>query len=168
LYWQLPDKSPMAGSRFGFRTLFADALARAQSAVDSLWRSPPHPPRLVHGDLTPANVIASPPSGLVPIDFQDTTWPVMPSEFAPGCGARSACIPDGTDAGFRRVRERQVASLARAGSAHAWLAHQALRGHANRGKLGRWSAGASVTRTQAGMITCRQRLLRACQKGLRR
>jgi len=107
----------MAGSRFGFRTLFADALARAQSAVDSLWRSPPHPPRLVHGDLTPANVIASPPSGLVPIDFQDTTWPVMPSEFAPGCGARSACIPDGTDAGFRRVRERQVASLARGLSA---------------------------------------------------
>jgi Ser/Thr protein kinase RdoA (MazF antagonist) len=72
LYWRLPDKLRVAGSRFGFGTLFADALARAQSAVDSLWRSPPHPPRLLRGDLTPANVIVSPPSGLVPIDFQDT------------------------------------------------------------------------------------------------
>ncbi len=74
LYWRLPDKLPVAGSRFGFGTLFADALARAQSVVDALWRNPPHPPRLVHGDLTPANVIVSPPSGLVPIDFQDTVW----------------------------------------------------------------------------------------------
>ena len=72
LYWRLPETLRVAGSRFGFGTLFADALARAQSAVDSLWRSPPHPPRLLHGVLTPANVIVSPPSGLVPIDFQDT------------------------------------------------------------------------------------------------
>jgi Ser/Thr protein kinase RdoA (MazF antagonist) len=54
------------------RELFLDALARAQPVVDSLWRCPPHPPHLVHGDLTPANVIASPHSGLVPIDLQDT------------------------------------------------------------------------------------------------
>ena len=33
---------------------------------------PPHPPHLVHGDLTPQNVIVSPRNGLVPIDFQDT------------------------------------------------------------------------------------------------
>jgi Ser/Thr protein kinase RdoA (MazF antagonist) len=71
LYWRLPDQLPAAGSRFGFGTLFLDAAARAQSVVDSLWRSPPHPPHLVHGDLTPANVIVSPRSGLVPIDFQD-------------------------------------------------------------------------------------------------
>jgi Ser/Thr protein kinase RdoA (MazF antagonist) len=72
LYWLLPVQLSVAGSRFGFGTLFLDALARAQSVVDSLWRSPPHPPHLVHGDLTPANVIVSPRSGLVPIDFQDT------------------------------------------------------------------------------------------------
>jgi Ser/Thr protein kinase RdoA (MazF antagonist) len=72
LYWRLPEQLPVAASRFGFGTLFVDALARAQSVVDSLWRSPPHPPRLVHGDLTPANVIVSPRSGLVPIDFEDT------------------------------------------------------------------------------------------------
>jgi Ser/Thr protein kinase RdoA (MazF antagonist) len=72
LYWQLPERLSAAGARFGFGTLFADALARAQRAVDSLWRSPPNPPHLLHGDLTPANVILSPRHGLVPIDFQDT------------------------------------------------------------------------------------------------
>lgn len=72
LYWRLPERLSAAGSRFGSGTLFPDALARAQSAVDSLWRSPPHPPRLLHGDLTPANVIVAPRGGLVPIDFQDT------------------------------------------------------------------------------------------------
>jgi Ser/Thr protein kinase RdoA (MazF antagonist) len=72
LYWQVPDLLAAAGPRFGFGALFADALARAQSVVGSLWQSPPHRPHLVHGDLTPQNVIVSPPNGLVPIDFQDT------------------------------------------------------------------------------------------------
>jgi Ser/Thr protein kinase RdoA (MazF antagonist) len=72
LYWRLPERLAAAGARFGFGTLFVDALARAQAVLDSLWRSPPHPPHLVHGDLTPANVIVSPGGGLVPIDFQDT------------------------------------------------------------------------------------------------
>ena len=72
LYWQQPDRLAEAGARFGYGTLFADAAARAQQAVDALWRDPPHPPHLVHGDLTPANVIVAPRIGLVPIDFQDT------------------------------------------------------------------------------------------------
>ena len=72
LYWRLPEQLSLAESRFGFGTLFVDALARAQTVVDSLWKSPPHPPRLVHGDLSPQNVIVSPRNGLVPIDFQDT------------------------------------------------------------------------------------------------
>jgi Ser/Thr protein kinase RdoA (MazF antagonist) len=72
LYWRLPEQLLAAGSRFGFGHLFVDALARAQSVLDWLWRNPPHPPRLVHGDLTPANVIVSPQHGLVPMDFQDT------------------------------------------------------------------------------------------------
>jgi Ser/Thr protein kinase RdoA (MazF antagonist) len=74
LYWQLPDQLAAAGARFGFGTLFADALARAQSVVEWLWRYPPHPPHLVHGDLVPQNVIVSPRTGLVPIDFQDLVW----------------------------------------------------------------------------------------------
>ena len=72
LCWRLPERLSAAQARFGFGTLFTDALARAQSAVDSLWQSPPHPPHLLHGDLTPANVIVAPRRGLVPIDFQDT------------------------------------------------------------------------------------------------
>jgi len=71
LYWQAPERLAMAGLRFGYGSLFADALARAQPVLEWLWRNPPHPPHLVHGDLTPANVIAPPRDGLVPIDFQD-------------------------------------------------------------------------------------------------
>jgi Ser/Thr protein kinase RdoA (MazF antagonist) len=72
LYWRVPDQLAAAGSRSGFGTLFTDAQARAQAVIDSLWQNPPHPPHLVHGDLTPHNVIVSPRNGLVPIDFQDT------------------------------------------------------------------------------------------------
>jgi Ser/Thr protein kinase RdoA (MazF antagonist) len=72
LYWRVPDQLVAAGSRFGFGTLFTDARARAQAVLDALWQHPPHPPHLVHGDLTPQNVIVSPRHGLVPIDFQDT------------------------------------------------------------------------------------------------
>lgn len=71
LYWQAPERLAMAGRRFGYGSLFTDAAARAQPVLDWLWRHPPHPPHLVHGDLTPANVIVSPREGLVPIDFQD-------------------------------------------------------------------------------------------------
>jgi Ser/Thr protein kinase RdoA (MazF antagonist) len=72
LYWQLPDQLAAAGARFGFGTLFTDAVARAQPVFGWLWQDPPHQPHLVHGDLTPQNVITSPLKGLVPIDFQDT------------------------------------------------------------------------------------------------
>ncbi|MGH3157849.1 MAG: phosphotransferase enzyme family protein [Streptosporangiaceae bacterium] len=71
LYWQAPERLAMAGLRFGYGTLFTDAAARAQPVLDWLWANPPHPPHLVHGDLTPANVIVSPRGGLLPIDFQD-------------------------------------------------------------------------------------------------
>jgi Ser/Thr protein kinase RdoA (MazF antagonist) len=72
LYWQLPDRLAAAGERFGFGTLFTDARAQAQTVLDALWDDPPHPPHLLHGDLTPQNVIVSARHGLVPIDFQDT------------------------------------------------------------------------------------------------
>ncbi len=74
LYWRLPEKLPAAASQSGSGTLLLDAVARAQSMVDSLWQSPPHRPHLLHGDLTSANVITSPVHGLVPIDFQDAVW----------------------------------------------------------------------------------------------
>jgi Ser/Thr protein kinase RdoA (MazF antagonist) len=74
LYWRVPDQLAAAGSRFGVGALFTDARDRAQAVLDALWRDPPHRPHLVHGDLTPQNVIVSPRYGLVPIDFQDTVW----------------------------------------------------------------------------------------------
>jgi Ser/Thr protein kinase RdoA (MazF antagonist) len=74
LYWQLPDQLAAAGERFGFGTLFIDAAARAQTVIDWIWQNPLHQPHLVHGDLTPQNVIVSLLHGLVPIDFQDTVW----------------------------------------------------------------------------------------------
>ena len=72
LYWQLPDQLAAAEARFGLGTVFTDAAARAQAVIDWLWHNPPHEPHLVHGDLTPQNVIFSRVHGLVPIDFQDT------------------------------------------------------------------------------------------------
>ena len=72
LYWLLPDRLAEAGTRFGYGNLFTEAASRAQSVLDALWRDPPDPPHLVHGDLTPANVIVTPAHGLVPVDFQDT------------------------------------------------------------------------------------------------
>ena len=186
----------------GFRacvlTLFADALARAQSAVDSLWRSPPHPPRLLHGDLTPANVIVSPPSGLVPIDFQDTVrgfevqdlsitvaalrrWPDggrLVDAFRSGYGECRAW-PEVSPALFESLiiarglhQMNLTLNMTDIGRLERYVAGHAERvrpwGHANRGKLKRWSTGGSVTCTRPGMIACRQRPLRACRKGLRR
>jgi Ser/Thr protein kinase RdoA (MazF antagonist) len=69
LYWRLPTR--LTAPDLPFRTLFADALDRAQAAVDALWRTPPHRPHLLHGDLTPANAVAAPGGTIVPIDFQD-------------------------------------------------------------------------------------------------
>jgi Ser/Thr protein kinase RdoA (MazF antagonist) len=52
------------------RTLFADALARAEKAVAELWANPPHAPHVLHGDFTPSNLVVS-GEQLIPIDFQD-------------------------------------------------------------------------------------------------
>jgi Ser/Thr protein kinase RdoA (MazF antagonist) len=71
LYWRVDDRlselAPMYGS------LFTEAHARAQDAVDTLWRNPPHRPHLVHGDLSGSNVIVR-RDRLVAIDFQDLVW----------------------------------------------------------------------------------------------
>jgi Ser/Thr protein kinase RdoA (MazF antagonist) len=109
LYWQLPDQLAAAGARFGFGTLFTGAAARAQPVVGWLWHNPPHPPHLVHGDLTPQNVIVSPWEGLVPIDFQDTVQGFEVQDLAITVSALRR-FPDGdrlTDAfraGYSEVR----------------------------------------------------------------
>jgi Ser/Thr protein kinase RdoA (MazF antagonist) len=72
LYWRLPAR--LTAPDFPFSSAFGDALDRAQTVLDELWRSPPHRPYLLHGDLSPANVIAARDGRLVPIDFQDIVW----------------------------------------------------------------------------------------------
>ena len=70
LYWRLPPHV-ITATEPSYGSLFAEALTRAQSDLDRMWRDPPHRPHVVHGDLTPENVIDVPGQGLVPIDFQD-------------------------------------------------------------------------------------------------
>jgi Ser/Thr protein kinase RdoA (MazF antagonist) len=67
LHWRLPDRI----SALPAGDVFAEALHESQQVLDRLWAAAPHPPHLLHGDLTPANVIVSRDGGLVPIDFQD-------------------------------------------------------------------------------------------------
>lgn len=57
----------------GYGSLFGGALTAAQDAIDKLWRSAARPPRLLHGDLTPANVLRT-RRGLAAVDFQDMAW----------------------------------------------------------------------------------------------
>ncbi|WP_161784051.1 phosphotransferase enzyme family protein [Cellulomonas carbonis] len=67
LTFHVPDRLGEAGDH---APLLLAARASAQRALDDLWSSAPEPPRLLHGDLTPANVVRS-GDRLVPIDFQD-------------------------------------------------------------------------------------------------
>jgi Ser/Thr protein kinase RdoA (MazF antagonist) len=71
LYWLVEDRLHELAPDYG--SLFVEARERAQDTVDSLWRHPPHTPHLIHGDLTPSNVIVS-RGDVVPIDFQDLAW----------------------------------------------------------------------------------------------
>ena len=68
LYWNDTPKLDTLVARHG--SLFGEATERAQAAIASLWASLPHRPHLLHGDLTPTNIVRT-RRGLVPIDFQD-------------------------------------------------------------------------------------------------
>lgn len=68
---ELPDRLgdlPRADAQ-----LVAAGLEIAQDAVDGIWEDSREPPLLVHGDLTPSNVLRD-GGELVPIDFQDLSW----------------------------------------------------------------------------------------------
>ena len=69
LYWLTPNLLSSAPEA----SMLADALDRATSVLETLWADPPSAPHLVHGDLTPSNVLAH--EGMLrPIDFQDLVW----------------------------------------------------------------------------------------------
>ena len=71
LYLRVDDR--LAELRPIYGAVLEDACARVQDVFDALWRDPPHPPHLLHGDVQPKNVIAD--GGRVTlIDFQDLLW----------------------------------------------------------------------------------------------
>jgi Ser/Thr protein kinase RdoA (MazF antagonist) len=56
-----------------YGSALTDAVGRAQLSLDALWRSRPHPPHLLHGDIQTGNVMVE--RGRVTlIDFQDLIW----------------------------------------------------------------------------------------------
>jgi Ser/Thr protein kinase RdoA (MazF antagonist) len=69
LYWRVPNL--LASPDLPFHSVFAEALDRAEGVVHGLWRAQPHPPHLLHGDVTPANAVVTRDGTVVPIDFQD-------------------------------------------------------------------------------------------------
>ncbi|HZB41057.1 MAG TPA: phosphotransferase, partial [Ilumatobacter sp.] len=70
LYWQVGNRLPQLVAS---GSIIDEALERAQQILDEIWVARPHPPRVIHGDLTPDNVLVA-DGRLVPIDFQDLVW----------------------------------------------------------------------------------------------
>jgi Ser/Thr protein kinase RdoA (MazF antagonist) len=104
--FRLPDRIPRDDARYG--ALFAEAVERAQAAIDALWSHAPHRPHILHGDFHPNNVLVW-RDRLVPIDFQDALWgfeiqdiaiTTMILEHYPDAGALAAALR----AGYEQVR----------------------------------------------------------------
>jgi Ser/Thr protein kinase RdoA (MazF antagonist) len=71
LYFRAPDRLDELGPRYG--SVLREAVDRAQRALDTLWRNPPHRPHLLHGDVQPGNLMVR-RDQVVLIDFQDLIW----------------------------------------------------------------------------------------------
>lgn len=103
LLFEIRDRIGQLRPRFA--GLFDDALGRATAAIERLWGSGGEA-RVVHGDLTPANVVRA-RGGLVPIDFQDLFWGTTQQDIAhtlfsvlrdDGDGSRRASFREGYSA----------------------------------------------------------------------
>lgn len=87
------------------RAQFAAGLEVAQDAVDGLWEDSREPPLLVHGDLTPTNVLRD-GDELVPIDFQDLSWAHREQDLAITLyGATGGRLDGDAIRGFRAAYE---------------------------------------------------------------
>ena len=53
--------------------MLTEAVTRAQLSLDALWRDPPHPPHVLHGDIQTGNVMVE-RGRVILIDFQDLIW----------------------------------------------------------------------------------------------
>ena len=71
LYFRVAPRLEKLRPAYG--SLFDDAVARAQQALDALWQSPPHRAHLLHGDLQSGNVMVH-RHAVTLIDFQDLIW----------------------------------------------------------------------------------------------
>ncbi len=69
LYWHVDNRLPQLAAS----SLIEEALDRTQRLLDDIWLRRSHEPHLIHGDLTPHNVLVA-DGWLVPIDFQDLVW----------------------------------------------------------------------------------------------
>ena len=67
LYWRLENRLHELGPAI------LEAFDRATASIEALWAAPPSAPQLLHGDLTPHNVMVD-GDRLIPIDFQDAVW----------------------------------------------------------------------------------------------
>ena len=67
LYWGVENRLHELGPAI------LEAFDRATASIEELWAAPPSPPQLLHGDLTPHNVMVD-GDRLIPIDFQDAVW----------------------------------------------------------------------------------------------
>jgi len=104
--FRLPDRIPRHDPTYG--TLFAEAVERAQAAIDALWADPPHPPHLLHGDLHPNNLLVW-RGRLTPIDFQDLMWGFEVQDITMNVAALErhgdfAALGAALRAGYERVR----------------------------------------------------------------
>jgi Ser/Thr protein kinase RdoA (MazF antagonist) len=71
LYFRVETRLDELRPTYG--SVLEDAVARAQLVLDRLWRDPPHPPHLLHGDIQPGNVMVR-GAAVAIIDFQDLIW----------------------------------------------------------------------------------------------
>jgi Ser/Thr protein kinase RdoA (MazF antagonist) len=71
LYFRAPPRLEELRAAYG--SLLDEAVARAQLALDELWRNPLPPAHLLHGDLQSGNIVVH-RNKLVLLDFQDLIW----------------------------------------------------------------------------------------------
>ena len=106
LYWSLPSRLGELAPAHG--SLIREALDRAQRSVDDLWRDRSQAPRLLHGDLSPSNVMIRGGEAIA-LDFQDLFWGFEHQDLAItinvlGLYPEPAPILEAFRRGYREVR----------------------------------------------------------------
>jgi Ser/Thr protein kinase RdoA (MazF antagonist) len=99
LTFRVPNRLGELQTRYG--TVLLDAVERAQRTLDALWRDPPHPPHLLHGDVNVGNVMAD-GDRITLLDFQDLAWGFEVQDVV--IAMLSLPHPDEFRAGYASVR----------------------------------------------------------------